>query len=211
MRENVRVDVIVGKDCRRVIERGDLALPDVDGPLAKGDFFQSAETTSTHALQRHSVPKVGFLRRKPVPIHGRRECPADRSYMFQPGQCAALVQQVIGGEFAQPEILPPDRLVLPTVPVGDVRKDPARLLFCRAIFDVYRHIFSQARIQQVDFLLPLADSRAGIAFAERRPIYPCAFSNEEGADIFQPVPETSGRIAVVPVIGLYRRLRRSTR
>ncbi len=96
------------------------------------DRLDRAELGAADIAELLAAAKLGLLRRKAVAVDRRLCGAADRADKVEAGESGAFIEQILGREIGQPEILPPDRLLFPAVPVEDVGQDPAGLLLLRS-------------------------------------------------------------------------------
>ena len=186
---------------------GVLPLLDVDGAVLERDRLDLAELGAAEIAQILAAANLGFLRRKAVAMDRRLGGAAGSADKDEPGQSGALIEQVLGGEIGQPEILPPHRLFFPAVPVENVCQYPARLLLLVPLFRIGRNVSRQPFDQRVDLDQPVGDLfvrravaglRAGHVRRRQRPAAPRSASSQSR--------KASGGTAIILVVGAHRRL-----
>ena len=112
--------------------RGILALLDVDPSLVERYRVDLAKFFAAAIAQIFVAAQFGLLRRKRIAVDRcLRRAPEPRRHIPDPARPGAFIQQVIGCERREPEMLPPLGLFFSTMPIQDLREQPARLLFRR--------------------------------------------------------------------------------
>src|SRR4030088_3010948 len=107
-------------------------LPDVDRPRIEIDVRDLADLELVP--RPHLATRTGhLLRRKAIP--GDRTSPraANARHVFKPAERRRLIERVRGGKLDQTVELPPDGLVLASMELEELRKQPACVLFRRSL------------------------------------------------------------------------------
>ena len=126
--------------------------------------------------------QLHFLRRIAIALNRALLLRTDVSDEFQPGDGAAFVEKVLFAEGEQPEVLPPDRLVLAAMPVQEVGEDsPCGIIHAE-----------QLHSKAFDFLLPLAEWLGRLPRFRLRARHADALCHKRGALLFEPVARGEG-------------------
>ena len=124
---------------------------------------------------------------------------------IQPGQAGTLVEEILGRQVAKPEILPPNGLVFPAVPIQHERKKPARLLLRRVRSATSSGTpFVSRATSAGDLLLPLAELFAdlhGLRNAAARSTAPLGDETRLARASSQSRKRCGGS-AVIPIVAL---------
>src|SRR5258707_4634969 len=113
----VAIERFVGEDGIRMEFRCISALLDVDGASVVRNGDDAAEFLSAHASEIALRPEVGILKDELVPMDRSLIRTAGLLQEGQSGEAGTFVKKVLGGKIAKPKVLPPNGLLLPTVPV----------------------------------------------------------------------------------------------
>ena len=96
-------------------------------------------------MERFTAAKLRLLRRgERVPVDRRLDRSSDPSRQLQAGQRCTLIEEVLGREIREPEVLPPERTILPPVPIQQISQHPSRLLVRAPLLRRYRNIADDA-------------------------------------------------------------------
>ena len=145
------------------------ALANIDGAGGGIDGLHLPKGLPTVVAKLVPRADLALLRRKPVAIDDTSADRADAAGEFQAAQPSLFLQELLRRQGAQPEILPPGRLLLAAMPVEEVGQQPTRLLLRVPFAGIGRDIARQPAVQLHDALLVLVDGLARRALLEGRP------------------------------------------
>ena len=151
IRQDIEVDDLVRKHGLGMNVGGVLAFLDVDTPPVEREFVDGSKFGAADTAELLSSADLGLLRRKGVAVDGRLRSSADRCNEGEARQSGPLIDELVSGQVAQPEVFPPDRLVLSAVKIERVGEQPTRMLFRRPFIDVRRNAVCQAGDQRIHF------------------------------------------------------------
>jgi hypothetical protein len=129
----------------------------------------AANRHSTDHAQRIADAQVRVLLRKLVAVNwcsGPRR--SDVTDEAKPRHSSALIDQLVGSQRLQPEILAPGRLVLAPVSAEQVGQYPPRLLLRCALFRINRDVVGEPFSQPVDLFLSFGQLFARAFLSWRR-------------------------------------------
>ena len=169
-----------------------------DRPLEIVNLDHGAEPLAAHLMDIVAFANRGVLRLELIDVDGRLVRAAVAPDERQPRETRLLVAQFVLAEVAQAEVLPPRGLRLAAMPVQQVRRQPARLLFVRTLRAVV-HAVKQTRFQRLHLQLALGE-RLDFRGLNKRPRRLLAAFDEAAPQILQPVAEAERRDAIVAVV-----------
>ena len=120
--KHLRIDHRVRIDGVGMKRRGVLALLDVDPALVERDRVDLAEFVTAAIAQVFVAAQFGFLRRKGIAMDRRLRRAADSADIFQTRETGAFVKQVVGRRAREPEMLPPQGLFFPAMPIQSIAR-----------------------------------------------------------------------------------------
>src|SRR6059058_2112665 len=194
---------LLTEHCPRMDVRRPPSLPDVDGSRGEIDALHPPEivVVSARGAEPVTVIQRRLLRREAIPMHGhllslRRL--RQLALELEPGQCLALVEQLVQRQLAQAEVLPPRALLLATEVAEHLRQQPSRVLGAVACARVLRHADEQRlrRCPDAPVALPDRFLRLGT-----RRLRPREGERRLAAARLEPVAQRARRETVLAVVG----------
>src|SRR5580700_8584455 len=112
---------------------GVLSLFYIDRVASEFYCFDLSQISTPDKSHLFATSNLGLLRCKAITMHGGLRSAANRIDVDEVCQSRTLLKKLLCRELGEPEVLPPDCLFLPAVPVQHVRQNPAGLLLAAAL------------------------------------------------------------------------------
>src|SRR5258708_4082644 len=105
-------------------------------------------------MQLLIAAELGVLGGEAVTVNRSAGSAAGVSEKFQTGDGRALIEKLFGRQAAEAKVLPPGSLLLTTMPVENIGKEPPRLLFVCALRRFEGYALSEPTDERRNLLLP---------------------------------------------------------
>ena len=186
--ENLCANVTVQHDALGVLVGRIHSFLDVDGVTAVVDGRDLAHFVAVQAVDGVSLAYVEVLRREAVLLNGRT-LGFHGPVVGEARHGAAFVQQGVLLQGAQPEVLPPARLVLPAVELHHVCQREPRPLFVGPFQRVGGHAREQSVAEFPQLLVEGCHRLARLAGYRKGSRHVVPFGNDVGTKPLQPVAQ----------------------
>src|SRR5262249_49773749 len=147
---------------------------------------------------------VGVLQGEPIAVDRRLRRAANLFHELDVGEPIALTQKIYGRKIPEPEIFPPDCLLLAAMPVQNRGEKPSRLPLRCPLVRIVGNAFNEALRERGDLPLPSVELRINFRYHHGRALDSRALLDEVGPQRLQPSAQTFRRSTIVSIVALDR-------